>query len=276
MQILRETHGMSERQACSVIRRARATIRYRKRPDRNRRLLRRLKALARKHPRYGVRRLYYLLRREGWKVNHKRVERLYKLHEMGLRRRRKKRIKREPIPLLRAEAPNERWAMDFIHDSCADGRKLRCLVVEDTFSRMPIAITTDRSLSATKVIETLERLAASRGLPTSITVDNGPEFVCKRLAVWARSRSVELHFIQPGRPMQNGYVESFNGKFRDECLNEHVFLSLRHAQSLIEQFRKEYISQRPHSSLGYRTPQEFEAAYWKRKQPEELTESRIR
>jgi len=274
--ILRGAHGMSERQACRVIRRARATIRYRKRPDRNRRLLRRLKALARKHPRYGVRRLYHLLRRSGWSVNHKRVERLYKLHELGLRRRRKKRIKRILVPLLKPTAPNERWAMDFIHDSYADGRKLRCLVVEDTFARIPLAITTDRSLSALRVIDTLEHLAVSRGLPASITVDNGPEFICKRLQAWTLARGVTLRFIQPGKPMQNGYVESFNGKFRDECLSEHVFTSLVHAQILIEQFRKEYISLRPHSSLGYLTPLEFEAAYWKAKQPEGLTDSRIR
>lgn len=264
MRLLRESHGMSERQACRVVQRARATIRYEKRADRNRKLLRRLKALARKHPRYGVRRLYHLLRREGWTVNHKRIERLYKLHELGLRRKRKKKIKRASVPLVPATAPNERWAMDFIHDSSIDGRKLRCLVIEDTFARIPLAIETDRALSAARVVNALERLAGSRGLPAAITVDNGPEFICKRLKRWAAHRRVTLQFIQPGRPMQNGFVESFNGKFRDECLNEHVFLNLTHAQTLIEHFRKEYISQRPHSSLGYLTPQEFEAAYWKR------------
>lgn len=156
--------------------------------------------------------------------------------------------------------------MDFIHDTFIDGKRFRCLVIEDIFSRSPLLIEANRSISGAQVVAALDRLALTRGLPAYITVDNGPEFICKRLAAWAAIHSVELRFIEAGKPMQNAFVESFNGRFRDECLNGHVFLNLIHARWLIELFRKDYIEERPHSSLGDKTPLEFEREFYKNNQ----------
>lgn len=256
---------MSERQACRVVGCPRATVRYRARPERrNEELLKALLELAAKKPRLGCGALYKRLRRKGWRVNYKRVERLYKRHNLALRRKvRRKLPARERKPLPQPSRPNEQWGMDFIHDTLLDGRKFRCLVVEDIFARMPIAIEVNSSLSGARVVAVLTELAATRGLPAFITIDNGPEFICKRLAAWAAVQHVELRFIEPGKPMQNGFVESFNGRFRDECLNAQVFLNLTHARWLIELFRQDYIAERPHSSLGDMTPLEFETEYYK-------------
>lgn len=256
---------MSERRACRVVGCARATVRYRARPERrNEGLLKALLELAAAKPRLGCGALYKRLRRKGWNVNYKRIERLYKLRNLGLRRKvRRKLPPRERKPLPQPSRPNEHWGMDFIHDSCIDGRAIRCLVIEDIFSRSPLVIEVDSSISGAKVVAALNRLALTRGLPDFITVDNGPEFVCKRLAAWANAHRVELRFIEPGKPMQNGFVESFNGRFRDECLNAHAFLNLAHARRLIENFREDYVQERPHSSLGDLTPLEFENEFYK-------------
>lgn len=262
---------MSERQACRVVGCARATNRYRQRLEgRNEELLKALLELAADKPRLGCGALYKRLRRKGWKVNYKRVERLYKLNKLALRRKMRRRIPlRERRPLSQPSRPNEQWGMDFIHDTLIDGGKFRCLVIEDIFSRMPVAIEVNTSLSGARVIAVLNRLALTRGLPSHITVDNGPEFICKKLAAWAAEHGVALCFIQPGKPMQNGFVESFNGRFRDECLNAHVFLNLKHASCLIELFRKDYIHERPHGSLADLTPMEYELAFYKRQNQEE-------
>ncbi len=147
--------------------------------------------------------------------------------------------------------------MDFVSDSLADGRRLRCLNIVDDFTKECLAIEVDSSLPGCRVKAVLERLAESRGLPQSITLDNGPEFTSKTLDEWAYNRQLRLNFIEPGKPQQNAYIESFNGKFRDECLNEHWFLSMRHARALIEAWRQEYNTERPHSTLGYMTPNSF-------------------
>jgi putative transposase len=156
-----------------------------------------------------------------------------------------------------ALAPNQSWSMDFVSDGFVDGRRLRCLNIVDDFTKQCLAIEVDTSLPGRRVVSVLERLAESRGLPASITVDNGPEFISKALDEWAYRQQLRLNFIQLGKPQQNAYIESFNGKFRDECLNEHWFLSMRHARHVIETWRQEYNDERPHSSLGYLTPNRF-------------------
>ena len=176
---------------------------------------------------------------------------------MVRRRKRKRIVGIERLQKVMATGPNQSWSMDFVSDGFVDGRRLRCLNIVDDFTRECLAIEVDTSLPGRRVVSVLERLAEFRGLPQSVTVDNGPEFISKALDEWAFRQGLRVSFIQPGKPRQNAYVESFNGKFRDECLNEHWFLSMRHARAVIEDWRQEYNSERPHSSLGYLTPNQF-------------------
>lgn len=175
-----------------------------------------------------------------------------------VRRRKRKRIAgvERQVKVL-ALAPNQSWSMDFVSDGFVDGRRLRCLNIVDDFTKECLAIEVDTSLPGGRVVSVLERLAESRGLPQSVTVDNGPEFVSKALDEWAYRKQLQLRFIEPGKPQQNAYIESFNGKFRDECLNEHWFLSMRHAREVISTWRQEYNDEQPHSSLDYQTPSSF-------------------
>jgi putative transposase len=201
-----------------------------------------------------------LLRREGWQVNRKRTYRLYREAGLAVRRRKRKRIglfERKPLP--KPTSVNRSWSMDFVADGLRDGRKLRCLTIVDNYSRECLAIEVDTSITGRRVVMVLERLADSRGLPLSITVDHGPEFEGQVLDAWAYTRGVVLNFIRPGKPVENAYIESFNGRFRDECLNEHWFLTMAHARETIENWRKEYNTERPHSSLGDLTPEGFAA-----------------
>ena len=199
-----------------------------------------------------------LLRREGWRVNKKRVYRLYRAAGLTVRRRgrRKLRVVRAPRPMTVAR-PNERWSMDFVSDYLADGRRYRTLNVVDAFTRECLAIEVDFSLPSARVVRVLDKVIWEYGLPESIRVDNGPEFISKALDLWASQHSVKLDFIQPGKPMQNGHVESFNGRFRDECLSQHHFPTLARARAEIEIWRAHYNCERPHSSLDARTPKEF-------------------
>jgi putative transposase len=218
----------------------------------------RLRTLAFERPRFGYRRLHVLLQREGLSVNHKRLWRLYRQEGLAVRRKRRKRAalgRRVMLPV--AQKVNERWSMDFVGDSLADGRTFRTLNIVDDFSREAPAIVVDQSLPGERVVRELDELIAVRGLPEMIVTDNGPEFAGKALDAWAYRRGVKLHFIRPGKPVENAYVESFNGKFRDECLNEHWFTSLAHARDVIEAWRKDYNEVRPHSSLGNQTPAAF-------------------
>jgi putative transposase len=255
---LMATHKMGVTRACGLIGISRSLYRYEAKRPADMELKTRLCELAEQKRRYGYRRLHVLLRREGWEINRKRTYRVY--HEAGLmvRKRKRKRIagveRQVKAPAL---APNESWSMDFVSDGLVDGRRLRCLNIVDDFTKQCLTIEVDTSLPGRRVVSVLERLAESRGLPKSITIDNGPEFAGKALDEWAYSQGLHLHFIQPGKPQQNAYIESFNGKFRDECLNEHWFVSMRHARQLIEEWRQEYNDQRPHSSLGYLTPNRF-------------------
>jgi putative transposase len=251
-------HQLGVTRACGPIGISRSLYRYAStRPD-DTALTERLTALAGQKRRYGYRRLHVLLCREGWILNRKRTYRVY--HEAGLmvRRRKRKRIAGlERQEKVIASVPNQSWSMDFVSDGFVDGRRLRCLNIVDDFTKECVAIEVDTSLPGRRVVSVLERLAESRGLPQSVTVDNGPEFISKVLDEWAYRQQLQLRSIEPGKPQQNAYIESFNGKFRDECLNEHWFLSMRHAREVIAAWREEYNAERPHSSLGYLTPHQF-------------------
>jgi putative transposase len=205
--------------------------------------------LAEERRRWGCPMLYQLIRREGWPVNHKRIERLYREEGLSLRRRRRrKRLSHLRVVRPRSAAANQAWALDFVHDSLMNGRRFRALAVIDEWSRESLAIEVDVSLTGHRVTKVLERLAIGRGLPTVLQSDNGPEFTSRVLDQWAYDHQVRLQFIEPGKPIQNAFIESFNSRLREECLNEHVFTSLDDARTKIEQWRIEYNRERPHSS----------------------------
>jgi len=253
------TAGTSLRRACRVTGLSTATWRYQRRPNAiNATVLARLQAHAAERARFGYRRLHVLLDREGIAVNHKRVYRVYRNAGLRVRRRRRKRLTRaDRVPLPVASQRLERWSIDFMLDTLADGRTFRVLNIVDDYTRECLAIEVDRSLPGARVVRVLERLAATVGLPKRVILDNGPEFAGRTLDAWAYTRGVALCFIRPGKPIENAYVESFNGKFRDECLNEHWFLSMADAQAVIEAWRVDYNTVRPHSALGDRTPDQF-------------------
>lgn len=242
--------GLSERRALAMVRMSASAYRYQPRPDRNTELRERILALAQRYKRYGVGMIYLKLRQAGVLVNYKRVERLYRLEKLQVRRRKRKKI---PVgdrqPLLRPSRANEVWSMDFVFDRTADGRVLKALVIVDDATHEAIAIDVERAISGHGVVRVLERLALSRGLPQVIRTDNGKEFCGKAMLEWAHARGVALRLIEPGKPNQNAYVESFNGRLRDECLNEHWFLSLADARVLIEEWRRDYNAVRPTAAL---------------------------
>ena len=254
-----QTRGTSLRRACRVIGLSTATWRYQRRSNAtNLRVRARLEAHAAVRARFGYRRLHILLEREGLILNHKRVHRVYREAGLQVRRRRRKRLTRaDRVPLPKPSQRLERWSMDFTADTLADGRCFRTLNIVDDFTRECVAIEVDRSLPGLRVARVLDRLHDAIGLPQCIVVDNGPEFAGRTLDAWAYTRGVTLRFIRPGKPIENAYVESFNGKFRDECLNEHWFVSLADAKSAIELWRVDYNTVRPHSSLNGATPQQF-------------------
>jgi putative transposase len=244
--------------ACGLVQISRSLYRYRSRRPVCAQLCERIREIAEQKRRYGYRRIYVRLRREGWAVNRKRVYRLYREAGLLVRRRKRKRIglvERKPLP--KPMAANISWSMDFVSDGLADGRRLRCLNIVDDCTRECVAIEVDTSITGSRVKAVLERLADIRGLPKSITVDHGPEFEGQVLDAWAYEHAVQLSFIRPGKPNENAYIESFNGKFRDECLNEHWFVTMAQARRIIEAWRFEYNTERTHSSLGDLTPQEF-------------------
>ena len=252
-------HCVSERGACAVLRFGRSTHRYTSRRDRQEFLRMRLKDLASVRVHYGYRRLYVLLRREGWKVNHKRVYRLYSEENltMRIRKPRRRRSAAQRVARPDATAPDQCWSMDFVADALADGRRFRALTIVDNFSRESPAIEVGASMTGQQVVKILDRLARSGRCPRFITVDNGSEFISKALDQWAHWRGVQLDFIHPGKPVENAYIESFNGRFRSECLNAHWFHSIDEARLGIESWRREYNGFRPHSSLKDQTPEEF-------------------
>jgi len=219
---------------------------------------RRLRALAEQRPRWGSPRLHWLLAREGLVVNHKRTERLYGEERLAVaRRRRKKRVSEPRVVPPAPTAPNERWSMDFVRDTLADGRAFRGFTVVDDFTRECPVIEVDAHLPSERVIAALERLAGTRGLPRTLVCDNGPEFTSRAFDTWAYRRGVKLQFIRPGKPVENAFIESFNGRLRDECLSTSWFLDLADARAQIEAWRLDYNGARPHSGLARRTPSRF-------------------
>ena len=258
--MIREAHGISERRACALVGIERSSCRYALRRPEPAGLRGRLRELAQERRRFGYRRLTVLLRREGWGVNHKRVYRLYRQEGLGVRGRKRKRMAAgERQPLTIPTRQDERWSMDFVSDALTDGRRFRSLNIVDDYNRECLAAEVDTSIPGARVVRVLERLRERRGLPQILVMDNGPEFAGQAVDVWAYEQGVKLHFIQPGKPVQNALIESFNGRMRDECLNEHWFMSLGEARETIEAWRRDYNEVRPHSSLGNRTPQEFAA-----------------
>jgi putative transposase len=253
---------LSEKRACGLIGITRWINRYQSRRDPQAQLRMRIRDLAGARVRYGYRRLTVLLRREGWAVNAKRVYRLYR--EEGLQVRTAKRAKRAAtarVALTGAVRPNQRWSMDFVSDRLADGRWFRILTVVDQCTRECLCTYADRSQTGEKVVEQLKRLLARRGAPESITSDNGSEFAGQAMDAWAHRTGVKLDFIRPGKPVQNAFIESFNGRLRDECLNGEVFFSLTDAREKLENWRRDYNQRRPHSALEDETPEEYAARF---------------
>jgi len=257
---MRQHHRVSARRACGLLDLSRSSFYYAAEPSGDAPLREALRKLAAQRRRFGYRRLAVLLQREGWRVNHKRVFRLYQEERLQVRRRIKKHTAK-----WRGDKPvaptgiNQRWSLDFVSDQLADGRRLRVLAVVDDYTRECLALEADTSLSGRRVARVLEQLRQSRGLPERLLSDNGPEFTSRALDAWAYARGVQWQFIEPGKPVQNAYVESFNGKLRDECLNEHWFVALDHARQIVEAWRRDYNETRPHSSLGQLPPALFAA-----------------
>lgn len=254
-----ERFGLSLRKTCMLIGLSRTSFAYQPilRPDEEA-IRKRLKELAQSRRRFGRPRLHVMLRREGFMINHKRTERMYQQEGLSLRiRRRKKLSSLLRIEIPKPSHPNHIWSMDFMRDSLANGRSIKVLAVVDEYTRKCFRIEIDTSINGTRVARVLGEIGQLGGLPEIIIVDNGPEFISKALDAWAYQRGIRLAFIRPGKPVENAYIESFNGRFRDECLNENWFLSLDHARRMIEAWREDYNNARPHSSLGYLTPEEF-------------------
>lgn len=253
-----ETHGYSERRACKLMDMNRRTYRRMPAPDRNDALRIRLKELAEERRRFGSPRLLTLLRREGWVVNHKRLERIYRQEGLSLRqRRRRKRPSHLRLVRPGPTGANQHWAMDFVSDSLADGRRMRVLTVVDLWDRRSPCLETDRSIIGERVARRLDALRLQGQCPRVIRVDNGPEFTSKALDRWAHEHGVHLEFIRPGKPTDNCFIESFNGRFRDECLDANLFTSLAEAKKVIEEWRQDYNTLRPHGSLGGMSPDEY-------------------
>lgn len=247
--------GLSERRALSIVSMSASSLRYRPAPDRNVALRERIVALAQRHRRYGAGMIYLKLRQAGEIVNHKRVDRLYALQKLQLRRRRRKKVPiSERQPLIRPAAANEVWSMDFVFDRVAGGRALKCLAVVDDATHEAPAVIPAHTIGGDHLVRLLDELCATRGYPKIIRTDNGKEFTGKAMLTWAHERKITLRLIEPGKPNQNAYIESFNGRLRDECLNEQWFVNLDHARRVIEAWRREYNEERPKRALGGLTP----------------------
>ncbi len=258
---VRDKVAISKRRACGLVGISRTVFHYEAQVEPgNDQLKARLVELAAERRRFGYRRLHALVAREGVHANHKRVYRLYSEANLAVRRRKKRRrIDVERTPLVLPQRRNDTWSMDFVMDTFATGRRLKCLTIVDDCSKEAIDIVADVSIPGLYVTRVLDRIAQFRGYPKAIRTDQGPEFTCKAMDQWAYRHGVQLKLIQPGKPTQNAYIESFNGRFRDECLNDHWFLTLDHARAVIASWRRDYNEARPHSALGYMTPAGFAA-----------------
>jgi putative transposase len=263
-----QSNGLSERHALRVARMSASALRYAPAPDRNGPLRECILALAHRHRRYGAQMIYLKLRQQNWKVNHKRVERLYTLAKLQVQRRKRKKVPMaERQPLMRPDAVNQVWSMDFMFDRTVEGRVIKCLTIVDDATHVSVAIEPERAIGGHLLTRILDRLRRIGGLPKIIRTDNGKEFCGRAMLTWAHEQGVTLRLIEPGKPNQNAYIESFNGRLRDECLNEHLFTSLAHARAIIEAWRREYNEERPKAGLGGLTP----AAYAKQLARKTLT-----
>lgn len=258
-----KSEGLSERRSCKLTGLNRATCRYKPTAKDDGCVRERMRILAVQRPRFGAPRLTVLLRQEFGAVNHKRVERIYREESLQLPRKRGKKrgVSNRANILIVPGEPNERWSMDFMSDSLCDGRRFRILTIVDDFTRECVATLVGSGITGERVIRTLEWLKETRGLPGMLVTDNGPEFTSRAMLTWSKPAGVKLHFIDPGRPVQNAFIESFNGKLRDECLNQHWFVSLEEARRIIKLWRIDYNITRPHSSLGYMTPEAFRLSF---------------
>ena len=260
---LQDQRGYSERRACALIGCPRSTAQYRFKRTTDLRFLTLIHQLVEENRRSGYRKLHFILRRDhAISMNHKRFYRIYRTAELQVRRRKKRHaryVRGATSPTV--TAPNERWSMDFVHDTLANGRNVRLLTVIDDFTAESIAIEIDSSLPARRVIRVLEQIAAERGYPATVKFDNGPAFSSLAMLKWGAEKNVKLHFIDPGKPTQNGKIESFNGRLRDEVLNEHWFLTMDQIRATVEEWRIRYNTHRPHGSLKYLTPAEFAHQY---------------
>ena len=253
---------MSQRRACSITGADRSAVRYRSRRPADAELRERLRVLAAERRRFGYRRLHVLLRREGHLVNRKRTQRLYREEGLSVRKRRgRKRATGTRAPLITLAVPNARWSVDFVHDQLADGRRFRVFNVVDDVTKECLAAVVDTSISGRRVARELTALVERRGKPGLIVSDHGTEFTSNAMLAWSESAKVAWHFIAPGKPMQNGICEAFNGRMRDELLNETLFFGLEHARSAVARWVADYNHTRPHSALGYQTPATFAAQF---------------
>lgn len=253
-----ESFGLSQRRACKLLPLCRNTLRYKPTEKNDEALRTRMRELAEQRRRSGCKMLHAILRREGLVKNHKRTERIYKEEGLALSiRRRKKRASVMRIELEKPTRPNEQWAMDFVSDCLANGRRIRVLNILDIYSREALKAVVDTSIGGERVARELDELFFLRGLPEVIVVDNGPEFISNALDEWAFNRGVKIQFIAPGKPIENAFIESYNGRMREECLNVHWFMSMNSARRIIEEWRVDYNTARPHSSLNDLTPEEF-------------------
>lgn len=250
--------GYSQRRACALVGMDRKSYRYRSsRPDDDA-IRQRLRELASERRRFGYRRLGLLLAREGIEINHKKLYRLYREERLTVRKRGgRKRALGTRRPMTLPQGRNQCWSLDFVSDALMDGRRFRILAVVDDFTRECLTLVVNNSLSGSRVARELDRIAGLRGYPLMVVSDNGTELTSNAILAWQQDRGVEWHYIAPGKPMQNGFVESFNGRLRDECLNEHLFASLVYARQIIEDWRIDYNTERPHTSLGGLTPVEY-------------------
>lgn len=252
-----ERHRLSERTACRLVGLSRTGYRYQAKPETDSALRERLKVLAVEHSRYGYLLLHGLLKAEGMVVNKKRTYRIYTEEGLQVRTKKRKKLQRPRLPMAIPATPNERWSMDFVSDQLSGGRRFRVLNVVDDYSREMVGQLVSVSITGNQVARFLDQLGEQRKLPPMIVCDNGTEFTSKAMFFWSKERGVKLGFIQPGKPTQNAFVESLNGKFRNECLNQHWFRTLDEARWEIDQWRQHYNHVRPHSSLGYLPPVEF-------------------
>ena len=255
---VQETYKISERWTFEIVGLNRSSGRYKNHSANNEALIERIKALALERRRFGYRRIYCLLKREGYSVNRKKVYRLYRLAGLSVvRRKNRKKARGSRIAQQPAKRPNQKWSMDFVFDQLSDGRRIKLMTLVDEFTRESLAVEAERSIKGVDVIRILEKVIAARGKPEEIQSDNGSEFTCNAVLNWTHQHEINWRYIDPGKPTQNSYIESFNGKIRDECLNENWFETLSEAKALIEIWKNDYNETRPHSALGGLSPSAF-------------------